>query len=87
MGGGGVQRWLKMVKYIREYGWEPVIFTSKDASNPIHDESLFADLPPNLETIHQEIFEPYDLYNQFLGRKKGEKVFQGFVDEKGQKVS
>ncbi len=85
MGGGGVQRWLKMVKYMRDYGWEPVIFTSKNASNPIHDESLFADLPPNLETIHQEIFEPYDLYNRFLGRKKGEKVFQGFVDEKGQK--
>ncbi|QNL20897.1 glycosyl transferase family 1 [Hyphobacterium sp. CCMP332] len=85
MGGGGVQRWLKMVKYMREYGWEPVIFTSKNASNPIHDESLFADLPPNLEIIHQEIFEPYNLYNQFLGRKKDEKVFQGFVDEKGQK--
>lgn len=84
MGGGGVQRWLKMVKYIREYGWEPVIFTAKDASNPIHDESLFSDLPPQLETIRQEVFEPYDLYNRFLGRKKGDKVYQGFVDEKGQ---
>ncbi len=85
MGGGGVQRWLKMVKYMREYDWEPVIFTAKDASNPIHDESLFSDLPPQLETIRQEVFEPYDLYNRFLGRKKGDKVFQGFVDEKGQK--
>lgn len=85
MGGGGVQRWLKMVKYIRGYGWEPVIFTAKDPSNPIHDESLFADIPDSLETIRQEVFEPYDLYNQLLGRKKGDKVYQGFVDEKGKK--
>ena len=27
-GGAGVQRWLKFVKYLREYGWEPVVFTA-----------------------------------------------------------
>jgi glycosyltransferase involved in cell wall biosynthesis len=85
MGGGGVQRWLKMVKYMREFGWEPIIFTSENASNPIFDESLFYDVPENIETIREEIFEPYDLYNKFLGRKKGDKVFQGFVDESGKK--
>ena len=30
-GGSGVQRWLKFTKYLREFGWEPVIYTP---SNP-----------------------------------------------------
>ena len=26
-GGSGVQRWLKFTKYLRDFGWEPVIYT------------------------------------------------------------
>ena len=33
-GGGGVQRWLKFVKYLREYGWEPIVYTPENADYP-----------------------------------------------------
>ena len=29
-GGSGVQRWLKFVKYLRQSGWEPVIYTPEN---------------------------------------------------------
>lgn len=25
-GGAGVQRWVKFAKYLRDFGWEPVIY-------------------------------------------------------------
>ena len=39
-GGSGVQRWLKMSKYLSENGWQPVIYTTEDAEYPIVDPSL-----------------------------------------------
>ena len=39
-GGSGVQRWLKMSKYLPENGWQPVIYTTEDAEYPIIDPSL-----------------------------------------------
>ena len=30
-GGSGVQRWLKMSKYLPENGWQPVIYTADQA--------------------------------------------------------
>ena len=81
-GGAGVQRWLKMVKYLPQFGWKPVVFTAKDAEYPIIDESLQKDVPPEAEIIRQPIWEPYDLYKKVIGQKKEEKVYSGFLSEK-----
>ena len=37
-GGAGVQRWLKFVKYLRNFGWEPVIYTPSNPEFPSIDE-------------------------------------------------
>jgi glycosyltransferase involved in cell wall biosynthesis len=81
-GGAGVQRWLKMVKYLPQFGWKPVVFTAKDAEYPILDESLQKDVPPEAEIIRYPIWEPYDLYKRVIGQKKEEKVYSGFLSEK-----
>ena len=39
-GGPGVQRWLKFVKYLPDFGIEPIVFVPENASYPIVDESL-----------------------------------------------
>ena len=39
-GGSGVQRWLKMSKYLPENGWQPVIYTADGAEYPVEDLSL-----------------------------------------------
>lgn len=80
MGGGGVQRWLKFVKYLRDHGWEPVVFTTEGGNVSIRDESLFKDVPEGVEVIRHPIFEPYGIYNRLLGKKKDEGFHAGFVE-------
>ena len=86
-GGSGVQRWLKMSKYLPENGWQPVIYTTENAEYPIVDPSLEKDVLPNIEVIRRPIAEPYTLYKKFLGIKKEETVKMGFISEKEKKKS
>lgn len=81
-GGAGVQRWLKFVKYLRLYNYEPVVYTPSNPENPVDDPSLFKDLPAGLEVLKTPIWEPYDLYKRFVGRKQEEKINTGFLTEK-----
>lgn len=81
-GGAGVQRWLKFVKYLRQYGWEPVVFTVEDGEFPERDNSLLKDIPDGIEIIREPIKEPYLLYKLFIGRGKKEKIHAGFLTEK-----
>ena len=80
-GGSGVQRWLKMSKYLPENGWQPVIYTAENAEYPVEDQSLENDVAPEAEVIRRPIVEPYLFYKKFLGIKKGEKVKAGFINE------
>lgn len=81
-GGAGVQRWLKFVKYLRQYGWEPVVFTVADGEFPERDDSLLKDIPEGIEIIREPIKEPYLLYKLFIGRGRKEKIHAGFLTEK-----
>lgn len=81
-GGGGVQRWVKFVKYLRNFGWEPVIYTCENPSYPVTDPSLSKDIPPGIEVIKTPIWEPYDLYRKFTGRKKDENLSAAFTSGK-----
>lgn len=59
-GGSGVQRWLKFVKYLPQWGWEPYVFTPENPSFTIRDESLLKDVPMEAEVIRFPIWEPYE---------------------------
>jgi hypothetical protein len=83
-GGAGVQRWLKFVKYLRDFGWEPVVFTPENPEFPETDTSLANDVPANLEVIKLPIWEPYDVYKRFMGQKKEDKISASFLSEKKQ---
>ena len=85
-GGSGVQRWLKMSKYLPENGWQPVIYTAEGAEYPVEDLSLEKDIAPETEVIKRKIFEPYSFYKKVLGMKKDEKIKAGFINE-GKKKS
>ena len=81
-GGAGVQRWLKFVKYLRDFGWEPVIFCPENPEYPETDPSLYHDIPDKLEILRFPIWEPYHVYKKLLGRKKEEKINAAFLAEK-----
>lgn len=81
-GGGGVQRWLKFVKYLRQFGWEPVVYTPENPERPSVDSSLQKDIPSGIQIIKNKIWEPYQLYKSFTGRKKSDKIQTAFLSEK-----
>jgi glycosyltransferase involved in cell wall biosynthesis len=72
-GGSGVQRWLKFVKYLPQFGWTPYVFTPENPSFDLKDESLLRDVPAEAEVLHFPIWEPYSLFSTFAGAK-GEKL-------------
>lgn len=69
-GGSGVQRWLKFVKYLPQFGWQPYVFTPENPSFDTRDESLIKDVPPEAEVLHFPIWEPYALFNKLSGGGK-----------------
>ena len=81
-GGGGVQRWLKMSKYFRTFGWELVVFTPKKTDATLEDQSLLEEVRKEIEVVHSDIWEPYDLFKRLSGKKKKEKMNSGFINEK-----
>ena len=81
MGGGGVQRWLKFTKYMRLYGWEPVVYTPENAELMSRDESLYGDIAPGIEVVKTRIWEPFELYRRFSGKGADEKIQPGFLQE------
>jgi glycosyltransferase involved in cell wall biosynthesis len=80
-GGAGVQRWLKFVKYLREFGWEPIVYTPENPEPPDYDETLLADIPENLTVIRRPVWEPYSIYKRFTGQKKSTRISHGFLKE------
>jgi len=73
-GGPGVQRVLKFVRYLPEFGWEPAVLTVRDAEYPARDESLLADIPSGVPVVRTRIPEPYAIYRRLVGRARGTPV-------------
>ena len=66
-GGSGVQRWVKFCKYLPSLGWQPVVYTPSNPEQIAVDESLLADIPPEVEVLKTRIHEPYDTYRKLIG--------------------
>jgi len=73
-GGIAVLRCLKWAKYLRNFGWEPVVFTAENAHYPTFDSSNFKDIPEGLTVLKGKIIEPYSLYKKFTGQAKNANV-------------
>lgn len=77
-----MQRWLKTTKYLREYGWEPVIFTTVNGEASVVDEGMLKQIPKGIETLRAPIWEPFNAYKKLTGKKKDEKLVPGTAGEK-----
>jgi hypothetical protein len=64
-GGPGVQRWMKFVKYLPEFGIEPIVYVPENPMYPIVDESLLDEIPQSVTVIKKKIFEPYGIASIF----------------------
>ncbi|MEI6752259.1 MAG: glycosyltransferase family 4 protein [Paludibacter sp.] len=79
-GGAGVQRWVKFAKYLRDFGYEPIIYTPENPEYPSIDESFEKDIPANIKVLKSPIWEPYNVYRNLTG-KKNEPINAGFISE------
>ncbi len=50
-GGGGVQRWVKLIKYLQPLGWEFTVISSAFNDDDPKDETLLNDIPAGTEII------------------------------------
>ncbi|RLC52754.1 MAG: hypothetical protein DRI23_02070 [Candidatus Cloacimonadota bacterium] len=50
-GGAGVQRWLKFVKYLPQFDWQPTVITTSNGDYPAIDESLLKEVPEDIKVI------------------------------------
>jgi glycosyltransferase involved in cell wall biosynthesis len=80
-GGPGVQRWLKFVKYLPDFGIEPHVYVPKNPTYPLLDEKLVADVSDKAIIIKKPIFEPYGLAGIF-SKNKTKKISSGIIPNK-----
>ena len=85
-GGPGVQRVLKFVKYLPDFGWQPTVLTvaAEHAAYPDRDPTLAGEVPDAMEVVRTRSWDPYAVYARFQGRAKEETVGVGFVKEDAQ---
>jgi glycosyltransferase involved in cell wall biosynthesis len=85
--GSGVQRWLKFVKYLPQFGWKPFVFTPQNPSFELKDVSLENDVPAEAEIIRFPIWEPYELFFRMARVFGAGKKRSGSIDVKKSKPS
>jgi glycosyltransferase involved in cell wall biosynthesis len=80
-GGPGVQRWLKFVKYLPEFGIEPHVYVPENPAYPIVDERLVQEVPNDAVVIRRKILEPYGLAALF-SKRSVKKISAGIIPAK-----
>ncbi len=58
VGGAGVQRVTKFVKYLPEFGWDSTVLTVENPSVPVLDQSLVGDVPRSTRVVRARTLEP-----------------------------
>jgi glycosyltransferase involved in cell wall biosynthesis len=80
-GGPGVQRVLKFVKYLPQFGWEPVVLTVKNGEYPAIDHSLEKDIPEGIKVYQTRTIEPFGIFKFLSGKKESIPTY--YLNEKG----
>jgi Glycosyl transferase 4-like domain len=58
VGGAGVQRLTKWLKYLPRHGWQASVLTTENASVPLTDASLGHDVPAEVRVVRARTLEP-----------------------------
>ncbi|MGB3152048.1 MAG: glycosyltransferase family 4 protein [Maribacter sp.] len=85
-GGPGVQRWLKFVKYLGDFGIEPVVYIPENPQYPLLDTTFVNEIPEDITIYKHPIFEPYRIASLF-SNKKTKRISAGIIQTKDQSFS
>ncbi|MGF1560225.1 MAG: glycosyltransferase family 4 protein [Flavobacteriaceae bacterium] len=84
-GGPGVQRWLKFVKYLRDFDIEPIVYIPENPNYPIQDASLAIEIPDGIKIYSHPVKEPYGLAG-LLSARKTKRISSGLINEQKQSL-
>ncbi|WP_424493430.1 glycosyltransferase family 4 protein [Salinimicrobium sp. GXAS 041] len=79
-GGPGVQRWLKFTKYLKDFGYDPIVYVPENPHYPLLDSSLEEEVPQHVTVVKKRIFEPYSLAKIF-SKKNTQQISSGIIAE------
>ena len=68
-GGPGVQRIVKFVKYLPDFGYDPVVLTVRDGEYPALDTSLEKEIPEEVRVVKTRALEFFGLFKKLTGRR------------------
>lgn len=84
IGGGGCQRTLKLVRYLKPLGWDSTVVTARDPDYWILDPTLLEEVPPSTEVIRARGLTSHRLVRLLAGggaaleRRQGERDPRSF---------
>jgi glycosyltransferase involved in cell wall biosynthesis len=73
-----VQRWLKFVKYLPDFGVQPIVYIPENPTYPIIDKGLEKEISEKAIIVKRNIFEPYQLAS-FFSKNKTKKISSGII--------
>jgi glycosyltransferase involved in cell wall biosynthesis len=76
-----VQRWLKFVKYLPDFGIQPVVYIPENPTYPIIDKILVKEVSEKAIIIRHKIIEPYQIAS-FFSKNKTKKISSGIIPNK-----
>ena len=80
-GGPGVQRWLQMIPFLSDDGFEITVFVPDNAAYPIVDPQLENQVPTGVEILRHRIWEPGQFLNK-LFPSKSRRMSAGILKDK-----
>lgn len=76
-----MQRWLKFVKYLPDFGYEPHVYIPENPTYPLLDEKLLSEVSEKAIIVKNKIFEPYGFASVF-SKKKTKNISSGIIPNK-----
>ncbi|MCS7054443.1 MAG: glycosyltransferase [Ignavibacterium sp.] len=67
---------LDIMTHLQNYGWQPIVLTTKNETFTSKDESLLKKVNPNWNVIQAKAIEPFNIYRKFIGKKQNEKLVE-----------
>src|SRR3990172_8120560 len=85
LGLSGVQRTLKFVKYLNQFGWQPTVLTVGNIAYFAKDESLLKELNGlDVEVVRTESFDPNTMLKKGkvvkLPKERTQKIYRILTD-------
>lgn len=84
-GGPGVQRWLKFVKYLPDFGVQPLVYVPENPNYPMMDEGLLDEIPNHVQVVKKPIREPYG-WAALISKKKTKSISSGLIQGKNPSI-